>query len=188
MFDGTPPLSHCPVTSNVKNIHVFHSATATFCAPSNTSGIGGLYRETIRSTPRWQTGNTIAPRRDCVVLNTAPDVPGMGGLDIARAHLFFSFELEDELFSCALIHHFSKSFDEPDPDNGMWIVEPDIDGAGYRVMSVVHVDSIVRGAHLLPVFRGNAAIPRDINFSHTLDVFTAFYVNKYIDYHAFETF
>jgi hypothetical protein len=26
-----------------------------------------------------------------------------------------------------------------------------------------------------------------VNFSHTLDIFAAFYVNKYIDYHAFET-
>jgi hypothetical protein len=111
----------------------------------------------------------------------------MRGLEIARVHLFFSFEVGDDLFSCALIHEFSKSFDDPDPDNGMWIVEPDIDRDKYRVMSVVHVDSIIRAAHLLPVFRGDAAVPREINFSHTLDVFTAFYVNKYIDYHAFET-
>ena len=54
-------------------------------------------------------------------------------------------------------------------------------------MSVVHVDSMVRAAHLLPVFKGDATVPREINFSHTLDVFTAFYVNKYIYYHAFET-
>ena len=70
----------------------------------------------------------------------------------------------------------------------MWIVEPNFDDRGYRVMSVVHIDSIVHGVHLLPIFRGDAAIPRDdINFSHTLDIFTAFYVNKYIDYHAFKT-
>jgi hypothetical protein len=49
------------------------------------------------------------------------------------------------------------------------------------------VDSIIRAAHLLPVFRGDAAVPREINFSHMLDIFTAFYINKYIDYHAFET-
>ena len=111
----------------------------------------------------------------------------MRGLDIARVHLFFSFEVGDELFSCALVHHFCKSFDDPDPDNGMWIVEPDVDINKYRVMSVVHVDSIVRAAHLLPVFRGDAAVPRQANFSHALDIFCAFYVNKYIDYHAFET-
>ena len=108
----------------------------------------------------------------------------MEGLDIAHTHLFFSFELGNELFSCALVHHFSKSFGRPDPDNGMWTIEPDIDDDGYRVMSVVHVDSIIRAAHLLPVFSGDAPIPRSINFSHTLNIFKAFYVNMYIDYPA----
>lgn len=111
----------------------------------------------------------------------------MGGLDVSRVHLLFSFEVGDETFSCTLVHNFCKSFDEPDPDNGMWIVEPDLDHNKYRVMSVVHVDAIVRAAHLLPVFKGDAAVLREINFSHLLDVFEAFYVNKYIDYHAFET-
>lgn len=185
--DGTPPLNLCPTTNNVKRISVFHSATATFCAPSNLSGTGSLYRETIRCTPRWKTGTIVAPRRDSVVLNTNPEEPGMRGLDVARVHLFFSFEVDSELFSCALVHHFAKSFEDPDPDNGMWIVEPDLDRDDYRVMSVVHVDSIVRAAHLLPVFKVDMAIPREVNFSHALDIFTAFYVNKYIDYHAFET-
>ncbi|KAF9790606.1 hypothetical protein BJ322DRAFT_1104263 [Thelephora terrestris] len=186
-FTGPPPLHLCPTTEHIEKISVFHSATATFCAPSNPSGPGGLYRETIRCTPRWQTGGVVAHRRDCVVLNTGSEVPGMRGLNIARVHLLFSFEAGDEVFSCALIHEFSKSFDDPDPDSGMWIVEPDLDQNRYRIMSVVHVDSMVRAAHLLPVFRGDATVPREINFSHTLDVFTAFYVNKYIDYHAFET-
>ena len=63
--------------------------------------------------------NVIAPRQDCVILNTGSDAPGMRGLDIAHVHLFFSFGLGDELFPCALVHNFSKSFNEPDPDNGM---------------------------------------------------------------------
>lgn len=186
-YTGTPPLSICPTTYNINKISVFHSATAIFCAPSNPSGIGGLYRETIRCTPRWQTGGITARRRDCIILNTGSEVPGMRGLDVARVHLFFSFEVGDEAFPCALVHHFRKSFDDPDPDNGMWIVEPDLTHDKYRVMSIIHLDSAVRAAHLLPIFRGDAVVPRGINFSHTLDVFTAFYVNKYIDYHAFET-
>lgn len=108
-------------------------------------------------------------------------------MDVGRVHLFFSFELEEEVYDCALVHFFSKSFDDPDPDNGMWIVKPDVDRNGYRIMSVVHVDSIIRAAHFLPVFSHDTAIPREINFSHTLDIFTAFYLNKFIDYHAFET-
>jgi hypothetical protein len=186
-FVGIPPLSLCPTTDNVKKISIYHSATAVFCAPSNPSGIGSLYRETIRSTPRWQTGDSTAPRRDCVILNTGSDAPGMRGLNVARVYLFFSFEMGDEVFSCALIHEFCKCFDDPDPDNGMWMVEPDLDPNNYRIMSVIHIDSIIRAAHLLPVFQGDASVPREINFSHTLDIFAAFYINKYIDYHAFET-
>ena len=186
-FDGSPPLSLCPTTVNTKKIAVFHSATATFCAPSNPSGPGGLYRETIRCAPRWQTGDIIAPRRDCVILNVGSEAPGMRGVDVARVHLFFSFEVGGETHSCVLVHFFCKSFNDPDPDNGMWIVEPDVGNDGSRVMSVIHVDSIICGAHLLPVFGHDTVVPREVNFSHTLDVFTAFYVNKFIDYHAFET-
>ena len=62
-------------------------------------------------------------------------------------HLFFLFELGGKLFSCALVHHFSKVFDEPDPNNGPWIVEPNVDQDGYWVMSVVHVNSIVCVTH-----------------------------------------
>ena len=91
------------------------------------------------------------------------------------------------MFKCALIHEFCKSFADPDPDNGLWIFEPDYGDNGYRIMSVVHIDSIVRAAHLLPVFKHDTPIPREVNFTNTLDVFRAFYLNKYIDYHAFET-
>ena len=171
-YNSTPPLPQCPSTNNVTRIHMFHSATATFCAPSNPSGVGGSYRESIRCTPRWQTANIIAPQHDCILLNTNPDTAGMRGLDVARVHLF-SFELGDKLLSCALVHNFSKSFNKPEPDNGMWVVEPNIDNHGYQVMSVMHIDSIVCAAHLLPVFKGDAAIPRN--------------VNKHVDYHVFET-
>ena len=111
---------------------------------------------------------------------------GKRGLDIVRVYLFFSFKVGDNVFSCALIHQFCRSYDDPNPDNRMWIIEPDIDKDKYWVMSVVHVDSIVHAAHLLPVFRGDVAIPREINFSSTLNAFAAFYINKYIDYHVFE--
>ena len=101
------------------------------CQATNPSGIGGLYCETIQSTPHWQTGGIVTHWQDCVVLNIDPDEPGMRGLDVAWVYLFFSFEVGDEHFLCALIHHFCKSYDNPDPDNGMWIVEPDSDADGY---------------------------------------------------------
>ena len=177
-----PPPLLWPTMDNTTKISVYHSATATFCTPSDPSGISGLHHKTIWCTPWWQTGDIVAHRRDCVVMNTGLDEPGMRGSNIARVHLFFLFEVGDQSFLC-----FCKSFDKPDPNNGMWVVEPDLNHNGYWVMSVVHVDSIICTVHLLPVFCGDVTVPREVNFSHTLDIFTAFYVNKYIDYHAFET-
>ena len=147
-----------------------------------------MYSETIRSTRRWKSGNsTIGPRWDCILLDNGSNEPGFKGLDVARVHLFFSFETDEQTFPCALIHNFHKTFTEPDPDNGMWIVEPEYVADGSRSMSVVHVDSIARATHLLPIFRGPSTLPPQLKFSLTLDTFRAFYVNKYIDYHAFET-
>ena len=111
---------------------------------------------------------------------------GARGLNVARVYLFFSFTLGEEEFECALVHEFYKSFTDPDPDNGLWIVEPDYGDDGRRIMSVVHIESIIRAAHLLPVFNQQTPIPREIKFTKTLDAFKAFYLNKYIDYHAFE--
>jgi hypothetical protein len=50
---------------------------------------------------------------------------------------------------------------------------------------LIHLDSIARGAHLLQVFDGTL-VPDSLHYSQTLDMFCAFYVNEYIDHHAFE--
>jgi len=47
------------------------------------------------------------------------------------------------------------------------------------------VDSILRGAHLILVY-GVEKMPVDFHYSYSLDVFEAYYVNKYIDHHANE--
>ena len=186
-FVGTPPIFACPTTEAVQDISVFHSAKAIFCAPSNNSGIEGLYRKTIRSTPRWLTSGITAPHWDCVLIATGSDVAGVRGLEVVRVHLLFSFTFRDQVFECALVHEFCKSFTDPNPDNGLWIFEPDLAPDRSRIMSIVHLDSIIRAVHLLPVFKDDTPIPREINFTHTLNVFKSFYLNKYIDYHAFET-
>jgi len=76
---------------------------------------------------------------------------------------------------------------DPDPDNSMWVIEPEYVADRSRFMSTVHVDTIVHTAHLLPIFRGSSALPPQLRFSLTLDTFCTFYIIKYIDYHAFET-
>ncbi|KII84506.1 hypothetical protein PLICRDRAFT_117609 [Plicaturopsis crispa FD-325 SS-3] len=163
-------------------IYVFHSAVATFYAPSDISGIGGMRSERIRATPSWRGEGK---RYNCVFVNTDPSSPGMRGMHAARVLAFFAFEYGDVHYPCALIHWFTRLGDGPDEDTGMWVVEPEFDATGARHISVVHVDCLVRAAHLLPVF-GEGFIPKDIYHADTLDLFEAFYVNKYIDHHAFE--
>jgi hypothetical protein len=68
----------------------------------------------------------------------------------------------------------------------MWKVEPDFRG-GKPCLEVIHLDTILRGAHLIGVY-GRNFLPNDpdFTFDKSLDVFPSFYVNKYVDYHAYE--
>jgi len=109
----------------------------------------------------------------------------MSGLLVARVFLFFSFTFNGEHHQCALVHWFSIFGNQPDSDNGMWVVTPDYFGGALNV-SVIHIDSIFRAAHLLPIFDTNP-LPRTLNYTSTLDSFKGFYVNNYIDYHTYET-
>jgi hypothetical protein len=163
-------------------IFIHNSAVAIFFAPSDISGVEGMRREHIRATPTWRKGPA---RYDCVFINTDADQSGMRGLDVARVRLFFSFMYQGIKYPCALIRWFSRVGDEPDVDTGMWLVQPDSDANGPPTMSIVHVDTIVRAAHLIGVY-GDQFLPPGITFHNSLDVFDTFYVNKYIDHHAFE--
>ena len=93
--------------------------------------------------------------------------------------------INGELHQYALIHWYSIFGDQPDPDNGMWVVTPDYFGSAPNI-SVIHIDSIFCAAHLLPIFDENP-LPRMLNYTSTLDSFKAFYVNNYIDYHTYKT-
>lgn len=169
------------------HLKVFHSARAIFCAPSNPSSTTGMHHETIRATPSWKRGEIPGPRYDCVFVSNGSSSEGsiMSDLLIARVLLFFSFTFDGKLHQCALVHWFSIFGDQPDADNGMWVTTPDYSGSA-RNLSVIHIDSIFRAAHLLPIF-DTTPLPRALNYTDTLDSFQGFYVNKYIDYHAYET-
>ena len=109
----------------------------------------------------------------------------MSGFLVARALLFFSFTVDGELHQCALVHWFSISRDQPDLDNGMWVVTPDYSGDA-RDLAVVHIDSIFCAVHLLPIF-DDSPLPRTLDYTTVLDSFQGFYINTYIDYHTYET-
>jgi len=184
--DSEIPSSQLEVTAyptfNGK-ISIFYSANATFRAPSDISGVNGMRREYIRATPSWRKEG---PRYDCIFLNTNSEMEGMSGLEVARVLAFFSFFFDDKEYQCALIHWFSRVGLEPDQDTGMWMVEPEFNADENPHLAIVHVDSIYRAAHLIPAYKTNQYISRSLTLHDTLDTFKQFYINKFVDHHAFE--
>jgi hypothetical protein len=141
-----------------------------------------MRHERIRAVKSWYGGS---PRRDCVFIGKSEE-PGFRGLHAARVFLFFSFKHDEVTYPCALIHWFSPVRDTPCEETGMWIVEPDWLHGGRPFLEVIHLDSILRGAHLIGV-SGKHFLPlHNFDFSKSLDSFNSFYVNKYVDHHAHE--
>lgn len=141
-----------------------------------------MYHERIRSNPNW---HGAYPRRDTVFVETDAGQAGMLGLSIGRVYLFFSFTYRGVERSCALVHWLSLHGNMPDPDTGLWVVTPETYADGTKHLAIIEVQCIARAAHLLPVY-GPALLPEDFHFSYSLDVFPAFFVNHYVDHHAFE--
>ncbi|KAJ7822702.1 hypothetical protein B0H13DRAFT_2681657 [Mycena leptocephala] len=158
------PIADCPPCPG--KVKTFPSAVATFYAPSDQSGIGGMYRERIRAVRSWRGG---APRRDCIFVEHDTDQRGFRGLYAARVLAFMSFKASGITYPCALVTWFSAIGDEPCPDVGMWMVEPDL----------------APNAHLLPI-HGDNPVPRHFKHTRSLDLFAAFYINKYADHHSHE--
>ena len=162
------------------NISVFHSAVATFFSPSDPSNSHGMRRERIRSTPSWRG---YGERRDCAFVVEDDTKPGMSGMLIVRIKLLFSFHYNGVYFPCALVEWFDRV--GYDHSTGMWIVRPGFT-RGKRDKSVLHLDSLLRAAHLIPVYSGNQQLPLDFHYTYSLHAFRAYFVNKYIDHNANE--
>lgn len=176
-----PDATECPPFEGP--IAVYHSAVATYYAPSDHSGTNGMHRQQIWSSRSWHGG---APRCDCVFLENG-DGQGMCGLDVAKVIMFFSFSSSGVVYPCALVEQFAlvDAMNGPCRDTGMWIVQPEFDRTGGRRTTVVHVDQIVRGAHLIGVY-GDEFLPRNFKHTDSLSAFQAYYVNKYADHHMNE--
>jgi len=98
---------------------------------------------------------------------------------------FFSIHHNRAHFPCAFVSWYSTIGTTLCAETGMWKVEPDFDNTGNLAMSIIHLDSMVHGAHLMGI-AGTTRVPHNLTFDHSLDAFQAFYVNKYIDHHAHE--
>lgn len=176
-------LQDCPYFSG--QFTVFDSAVTTYYLPSDTLGQVGFYRERIRATPARQ-GSTAAPRRDCVLVAMDSATSGFPSMQVACARLFLSIYHLNKHIPCALVDLFVTEGNHPDPVTGLWVVKPQYSANNRPSSSIVHLDSVLRGIHLLPVHK-RRTVPGTKSYSRTLDSYRKFYVNKYIDYHAFET-
>ncbi|KAN0124616.1 hypothetical protein V8E53_001577 [Lactarius tabidus] len=173
------PNHTCPRFSG--RVNVVNRAIATFHAPSDPSNTEGMRQEVIRATSSWFKG---MPRYDCIFVNTSNEVNSMRGMEVARAICFFSFVYLGITYPCALVHWFSRISEERDEDSGMWMVSPDFDRNENPNLAVIHIDCIFRAAHLVPIF-GDSFVPDNITNYNSLDSFKGFYVNRFVDHHAF---
>ncbi len=178
---GAPSLDDCPPFS--QRVYVHNSAEAVFHAPSDPSSVAGMRREFIRATRSWRKGQ---PRYDSVFVNTDSTLPGIFGLEIARVRCFFSFKYGGTDYSCALVHWYTRIGDAPDEDTGMFTVKPSLLWRRRPFLSVIHIETIYRAAHLIGVSNGRHIDLDNLEYYQSLDVFDRFYVNKFIDHHIFE--
>jgi hypothetical protein len=161
-------------------IKVYHSAIATYYAPSDLCRAGGLHREFIWSMPSFH-GHA---HRDTVFVVLDESMKGMEGMEIGRILLFFSFQYCRKNFSCALTNWFVHD-DEPDRDTGMWTMQMEHDRHGQPTIEIIDVDSIAQGAHLLSIY-GFSRVLNDFSHHDALDSFNSFFVNHFIDHHTHE--
>ena len=165
-----------------RQVSVFHNASATFYAPSEHAGPNGMHREMIRCTPSWFGGGG---RYDTVLVSTGDHAVGIDGMTVARVRAFISFIHDGVLHRCALVEWFIVDDEAPDEVTGMWVVRPEVDAEGERVMDIIAIETVVRACHLIGVY-GTTFIPPDFDFVDSLDAFERYYVNWYADYHAHE--
>ncbi|KAK1222162.1 hypothetical protein PQX77_015008 [Marasmius sp. AFHP31] len=162
-------------------LSVYHSAVISAYAPSDGCGTGGMYYEHIRSSPSFRQ---MHPRRDTVFVQINPDQAVIKGMVVARILMFFSFKYLAATQPCALVDWYVPSDDAPDPDTGMWVVEPEYVGR-RRSVQVIPLDTIAHSAHLLPVY-GDETLPETFHFSDSLDAFNFYYINKYANHFMYD--
>jgi hypothetical protein len=166
-------------------IRVFHSAKVHFYAPSDLCGTGGMHRETIHANH----GPRGSSQFDTVFVSVGDNENIMRGLLVARVRLLFSFfdPYSGENIPCALVTWFIHPDDDPECDKvtGMWKMCPERDEDGQYPVQVIHLDTILRGAHLLPCY-GEGFLPENLTHNDALDAWDTYFVNQFIDYHAHE--
>ncbi|KAG1867517.1 hypothetical protein C8R48DRAFT_772008 [Suillus tomentosus] len=153
--DKPPKFDPAMAPAYMGRVSVFSSAAASFYAPSDLSGTGGMRHEHIQAMPSWRGGPA---RNDCVFVSMNDEVNcGLDGLAVVRVLHFLGFHR--------------------DPDTGMYLIAPSTNDDGTPDVSIIHIDCIFRAAHLIPLY-GTNFLPRTITLHNSYNIFCAFYVNK----------
>ncbi len=159
------------------------SAIAKSYAPSDYSGPSGMHHERIQAVLSWRNGQG---QFDTVFIKSRPGARTITtGLVIGRVHQFFSFFLDNKRHSCAVVHMFEFVGDKPDEELRLWIVRPVFSNSQPKI-KIIPLNAILRATHLIPVY-SDERVSNKFSHTQTLDHFDEFYVNRFIDYHAFET-
>ena len=136
--------------------------------------------------PSWSKGDIPGPQWDCIFVDIGnSEDMGICGLLVAQVHLFFRFSHNGLNYPCALVHWYSTS-NEPDPTTSFWVVQLEFVGQCRRHMGVIHLNSVIQVAHLLLKFPSNAPVYQEINYMNVPDLYSFFYINKFINHHAFK--
>jgi hypothetical protein len=170
IFDGT--------------INIYPSALAVFHSSSDISSTNGICKERIRCVQSWRKG----PARHDTVFVKAPGITTMSGLTIARVRLLFKLQHNGIIHSCALVHDYNTIGDKPDKDTGMWMVQRALHSNQRPQARIISLAGVLRAAHLIPVYNDLPPILKTVDYTNCLDhcQFHTFYVNRYIDDHAFK--
>ncbi|KAF8256945.1 hypothetical protein EI94DRAFT_1635809 [Lactarius quietus] len=74
--------------------------------------------------------------------------------------------------------------DKPEPDTGLWTVSLE-ECHGVLTSDIIDMRSITHATHLIPVF-GSDPIPPKIQYSNALDNYKTFFVNSFVNHHAYK--
>ena len=142
-----------------------------------------MHCEHIQSTSSWRKGPA---QYDCVLVNANPGIDRACGFEVAHVFLFFSFWHQDKEYPCALVHWFFFVGLECHEDTGFWLVEPDVNAdTGQPHITVIHINSIYRAIHFMLAPQNANFVDHLVTMHTSLDTFELFYVNNFVDHHAF---
>jgi len=103
--------------------------------------------------------------------------------------LLFSYfdPYHDKDVPCALVTWFIHQDDNPECDEvtRMWKLQREQSIDGQHPIQVIHLNTILHGAHLLPCY-GKGFLPVELKYTNALDTWISYFVNQFIDNHAHE--